>query len=142
MKHSESMIGAAVVVFGLLACDAALASSSNDLPALQTQGAVSYLSGGIGEREAKAIEHVESTYPLSLEFVQHAKPRDEFLADVGVKIADRTGKTTLNTVTDGPFLLARIPDGSYTVKASEGGKTLTRHITIAAGKPAHVEMVW
>ena len=142
MKSSESILGTTVAVLGLLACSTVFAATRSDLPAVHTQGSISYLSGGIGAREAKAIEHVESRFPLSLEFVQHAKPRDEFLANVDVTIADRNGKEKLNTVTDGPFLLAKIPNGSYTVTAKEGGKTMTRHITIAAGKPEHMELVW
>jgi len=142
MKHSNSIVAATLTIVSALACNSVFATSTNDLPPAQTQGLVTYLSGGIGQREAKAMESVESKYPLSLEFVQRAKPRDEFLADVNVTITDRSGKTALTAVSDGPFLFANMPNGTYTLRATDNGKTFTRRLVIAKGKPEHVALIW
>jgi hypothetical protein len=48
----------------------------------------------------------------------------------------------LRTFSDGPFLLAKLPDGKYTVTATENGKTETQHVTVAAGKPEHLVFAW
>ena len=141
MKHLPALLLTGTL--GLYACATAFAdAASSSLPAAKTQGDISYLSGGVGKQEAKAFEHVESHYPLSLEFVQHAKPRDEFLANVDVTIKNRSGKTELQTVSDGPFLLAKMPAGNYTIAAEESGKTERRHVTVATGKPEHLVFVW
>ncbi len=88
------------------------------------------------------MKRAEAKYPLSLEFVQRAKPRDQFLANVRVTIKDPLGNTTLETVSGGPFLLAKLPDGPYTVTAEKNGKVETRHVIVAAGKPEHLVFAW
>jgi hypothetical protein len=142
MKHPKLMIAAALAASNAIAVAPALATSMNNLPAEQTHGQVTYRTGGIGETEAAAMRHAEANYPLSLEFVRRAKPTDEFLANVEVTIADHGGNTTLTTSSTGPFLLAKLPDGKYTVRATENGKTETRHVTVASGKPERIVFSW
>jgi hypothetical protein len=141
MKRSKLTLIGAFLLANAVAGTYAFAAGS-DLPPEKTQGLVKYLSGGVGKDEAKAVKRIESKYPLSLEFVQHAKPKDEFLADIDVTIKNKNGKEVLKTKTDGPFLLAKVPSGQYTVIANENGKVLERHVTIENGKPEHLIMVW
>jgi hypothetical protein len=112
------------------------------LPAEKVQGEVHYVSGGIGHDEALAFERAEHRYPLALEFANKAKPRNEFTADVKVVIRDAKGKTMLDTVSDGPFLFAKLPAGRYDIKATQDDKTLERHATVVKGKPAHIGFLW
>ncbi len=132
----------AIVAVAVLAIAPAFASQEQSLPPIKEQGSVKYLTGGVGKDEARAVRNVLPQYSLSLEFVQHAKPRDEFLADVDVEIKDHKGRTVLKTVSDGPFLLANVPPGDYTVKAEGAGKMKVRRITVAEQKPEHVVVVW
>ena len=142
MKYPRLTLVAALAAASMLASDAALAMSMSNLPPEETQGAVTYRTGGIGLTEADAMRKAQSGYPLSLEFVRRSKPTDEFLANVDVTIKDHSGSTTLQTFSDGPFLLAKLPDGKYTVTATENGNTETRHVAVAAGKPQHVVFAW
>ena len=138
----------AVLAAAVLLCLGANAStnatdeSSSSLPQERMQGSVSFLTGGIGVEEAGAVKRAESKYALALEFSLHAKPKDEFLADVNVTVEDQRGNTVLETSAAGPYLLANMPNGKYTVKAEENGKTQVRHVVIAAGKSERVSMVW
>lgn len=111
-------------------------------PLEQSQGDVTYLTGGIGSAEAAAMRKAQARYPLSLEFVKRAKPRDEFLANVNVTIENRAGNAALATTSQGPFLLARLPEGKYTVRVEDDGKTKVRHVTLAARKPQHLVFEW
>jgi len=113
-----------------------------DLPAATTTGAATYLSGGIGQDEATAIQHEASKYPVELEFVVKAQPRDEFTADVHVKVTDNHGKQILDTVSNGPFLLAQLPNGHYRVDAMKNGQTKTRDMTVKAGAHQHLIFEW
>ena len=146
MKTNKSMktaIAGALLITGALTCAAVHANPDVELPALQTQGDVTYMTGGVGDQEAAAMKRAQTHYPLSLEFVQHAKPRDQFKADIKVTMTDKSGNVVLDTTTDGPFLLANLPNGKYTVSAAdESGKSVVKHVTIAAGKPEHVMLVW
>ncbi len=120
----------------------AAAMPGHYLPSERTQGSVEYLTGGIGSDEAKAMRKAESRYPLSLEFVQRARPRDEFLAAVPVTIMGAHGKVALETVSEGPYLFAQLPDGKYTVRAEHRGITQSRQVIVTDGKPQHLVFEW
>jgi hypothetical protein len=135
-----SMIAAAIAVSGLAIN--ATGAPAGHVPATQTQGEVTYIAGGVGEAEAAAIKHVARYYPLELEFLLNAKPKDEYLSDVQVRIKDVHDKMVLNVAADGPFLLAKMPAGKYTVSAERNGKIERRHIVIAAEEHRRVVFEW
>ena len=142
MQHPRLAIAAVITAANLLATGPTGAATMSNLPPEATQGAVTYRTGGVGESEAMAMRHAEAKYPLSLEFVQRAYPKDEYLAYADVTIKDHAGNTMLKAMSDGPYLLAKLPNGHYTVMATENGKTETRHIVVAAHKPDHLVFVW
>src|SRR3546814_5252763 len=107
MRTGKSIILAAVAVPGLVLSLNAIGKSEGQLPPAHEQGTVTYISGGVGEDQAKAINHVAKYYPLELEFLHKAKPKDEYLADVKVRIKDTHQKMVLNVTSEGPFLLAK-----------------------------------
>ena len=112
------------------------------LPAETTQGHVRYVSGGIGHDQAQAFERAQHRYPLSLEFVRKSKPHNEFTANAKVVIRDASGKIALDTVAQGPFLLAKLPSGRYDIQATLDGRTIERHASIVKGKSDHVDFRW
>ena len=112
------------------------------LPAEKIAGQVQYVTGGVGQEEADAFRHAQRDYSLALEFGNHAKPRAQFTAGVNVLIRDARGNTVLDAVSDGPFLLARLPAGRYTIRATQNGKTLDRVATVGGGKSTHVAFLW
>ncbi|MDB6084134.1 MAG: carboxypeptidase regulatory-like protein, partial [Gammaproteobacteria bacterium] len=57
-----------------------------------------------------AIKQVAAQYPLELEFARTAIPQNEYVTDVKVLIKDHQGTLVLDTISDGPFLLAKLPD--------------------------------
>lgn len=126
----------------LSAVGRALAAGNAGLPAEQHQGGIAYVTGGVGMREAKTFEHAAGRFPLALEFVQRAGKRDEFIAGINVRLTDRHGKTVLSTKADGPFLLARIPSGRYTVAATYDGKPLKRQVVVQSKAKQPVVFEW
>lgn len=132
-------------VAGALALAAATlvgAATMAKLPPEQKQGSAAFISGGIGKDQRAAIEHAASRYPLELEFVKGAKAPREYLGGVQVDIKGHTGESVLSTVSDGPFLLAKLPDGKYSVHATNAGSTETRDVMIAGGKHQRVLFDW
>ena len=112
------------------------------LPEQKIQGNISYMSGGVGEDEAAALKRAAAGYPLELQFVQRAMPRDEFLAGVNVKIRDRSRTVVLDVVSQGPFLLARLPAGTYQIEADHDGVVKRQSVEIRAGKHERAVFVW
>lgn len=107
-----------------------------------TSGAVTYLSGGIGQDESTVIQQAAKNYSLELEFVVNASPRAEFTSDVQVKISDASHNAVLDTVSKGPFLLAQLPAGRYRLEAIKDGKSKSRDVTIKQGSHQHIMFEW
>lgn len=145
MKRSNPTLPSAVFASLLVAAPAMSVgnyTAMSPLPPEQRQANVTYMSGGIGEDEAAALRREESKFPLTLEFDRHAKPHDQYLAGVAVTIKDHKGDTVLNATADGPLFLADLPDGKYTVIASNSGQQKERNVVIAGHKQEHVLFEW
>ena len=120
----------------------AIAQAATTLPPVHKSGQVEYLSGGIGEDQAAAIEHAGKQWPLTLEFAVKGKHRAQFAADVNVVVRDAKGQTALQANADGPFLLAKLVPGHYAVEATFAGKTLHEKVDIKHGHPAKAVFLW
>lgn len=119
-----------------------VAHAASDLPPVQKSGAVEYLSGGVGLNESKAIREASRQWPLRLEFAVKDKQKADFAANVDVTILDAKNHAALQVKSEGPFLLAKLEPGKYTVKASLAGKTMNKAVAIASGHPKQLMFVW
>jgi hypothetical protein len=107
---------------------------------------VEYTTGGVGLAARQELASQSGQYNLHLEFAY--APEGEYLSEVQVDISDGRGNNVLSTRTDGPWLLAKLPAGSYTVKARYGDITRTQQVNVGGGKrhlvlrfPAQVEQM-
>jgi hypothetical protein len=112
------------------------------LPPVKTHGEVQYVTGGIGESEYVSMRQAQCKFPLALEFVRKAAQHDGHIADVDVSVIDGEGRDMLAVRSDGPYLLAKLPDGEYTVRATYFGHTLEQTVRVAAGASARAVFVW
>lgn len=108
---------------------AALAASP-DLPPLQKEGPVSFVSGGVGESQEQAFKREMSRFPLVLEIVRHMNDKDHYTADSRVTVRDSQGGTVLQTVATGPFLLADLPPGTYDVEVDLHGDVKRQRVSV------------
>ncbi len=138
MKARCAVAGASLA----LAMVAAARAGEPALPITHTNGVVAYVMGGIGDREAKAINDAARYYPLELEFVRKATPRDQYLAGVRVRIEDINQNVVLDVTSNGPFLIARLPDGPYTVSAQHGPAVERRHVNVAGTEHRRLVFEW
>lgn len=120
----------------------AIAQEAATLPPVQRSGQVEYVSGGVGKDEAAAIERSSRQWPLTLEFAVKDKPRAHFAADVAVTVRDAKGQTALQTTSDGPFLLAKLPAGKYDIVATLAGKSLNKQVRVQHGQAAKTLFMW
>ncbi len=136
---SRTLFAGALAV---LAMGASTAQAASLLPPVQKSGTVEYLSGGIGQDEAQAIEGEARHWPLTLEFAVKDKKRADFAANVKVLVRDAKGHTALNLTAAGPFLLAKLAPGHYSIEASVAGKTLHEKAILKPGHPAKAVFLW
>lgn len=115
-------LGFAALILGL--SGAAHAATAESVPAA---GNVSFVSGGVGADALERLEAREKEFNLKLVFTLS---EGNYLADVGVRVADAAGKTVIEHVADGPIFMAKLPRGTYTVSATYDGRTQTRKIAV------------
>jgi len=64
------------------------------------------------------------------------------VSDVKVAIADAAGKTLLDTTSDGPWLLTRLPAGNYQIVATFSGNAVRRQVAVGTAKLRTVDFRW
>lgn len=144
LQHSPSQpLVPLILSAGLIAASSAIAATNLSLPPEHSAGNVIYVSGGIGKDEADAMKQAATRYPLELMFVAKEKNgHDAYEAGDKVMIRDHTGKVVLDTRSEGPFLLAKLTPGKYTVEAIDNGKSRERSVVLMPGQHAHLTFEW
>lgn len=117
-------------------------STYGQLPKTQKQGEITYITGGVGEDESKAIKDDAKNWPLIIDFSRHLENRDAWISQVYVRILDVKGNGIFEVTTDGPFLLVNLPSGSYVLTATYLSITKTQKIQIVDGKPLRASLNW
>ena len=112
------------------------------LPKVQTQGNITYISGGIGEDETAAMKAKSKSWPLSIEFSEHLVNQDLWVAQVYLRILDSKGKTLFDTTVDGPIFLGKVPPGNYELLATYQEVTKRRVIEIKQGQHIKESFNW
>ena len=100
---------------------------------------VPYISGGTGADAREALHAKEKDYNLKIIV---ADKSGDYLAGVKVVIESAKKSQMLDTTMMGPILLAKLPPGTYTIRATSSGQTLTRTVTIAAQGLRQVDLRW
>jgi hypothetical protein len=124
-------LGSALVAAALIAGGAApVAAADNALPEPQMAGAVQYVTGGVGQRESRAFLEHRREYPLAVEVYAREAGREIYTAGASIEVKTPSGDTVLHAEADGPFLLADVPPGRYTVEATLDGKSQRKSVTV------------
>ncbi len=106
---------------------------------VKTAGGVSYVSGGVGTTSIERLSSLTRDFNLKLVF---ALTSGNYVSDVKVSIADAKGKTLLDTTSEGPWFLIRLPAGNYQVVATFDGSAEKRTIAVGADKLRTVDFRW
>lgn len=127
-------IAAAYVLGASAACAAPVTAAprTGTTPSPQTSDSVTWLTGGVTLEERDAIREQAGDYNLWIWLARTGS--GYFLADVRVSVEDAAGHPVLDTVTDGPWLLARVPPGRYTIRTDQSDAVTS--VTVAAGGQA------
>lgn len=133
------LLASALLVGAGLMCAAAFAQ----MPATQTAQGVEYVTGGFGSDESTAIKAAKAQYPVALTFAATGDDGSTpYVAEVGLEITDAQGKSVLSVPSVGPYFLAKLQPGTYTVKATYEGKTQTQEVKVAGPGSVDVRIAW
>jgi hypothetical protein len=105
----------------------------------QQQNGITYLSGGIGEDEAKAIQQTKG-YNLHVTF--STGPQDEYVPDVDLVIQKAAGQTVLTLSQTGPLVYVQLPAGKYTVVATHKGEVRRDTADVDGGAARNLVFHW
>ena len=114
------------------------------LPSPETAGGVEYVTGGFGSDMSTAFKQAQSDYPLALTFAAADEDGGSrpYIAEVRVVIRDKEGGVVMEVPSAGPYFLARLSPGSYTVEATYMGETQTREVAVKEGGSAQEVVTW
>lgn len=144
-SHAHAHIARSLTLAGLALAGAGLLAPtawSATLPPLQHQGSAEFVSGGIGIDQSTLFKDSQSKFPLSMTFDEIEHGEGDYLANVKVMVINAHGKTVLDTTAQGPYLLAKVPDGKYQVKATFNGHTQTRDVMVGHKSHEHLVFSW
>jgi hypothetical protein len=105
----------------------------------QQQGAISFVTGGIGSDEAQAFRSAAAQYNLRLTL---AAVSGEFFAGVRVTLRDAQGNTVVEAVSDGPYLFLNVPPGRYQVTADNLGQVQRRNALVRTKGATELYLRW
>jgi hypothetical protein len=105
----------------------------------QQQNGITYLSGGIGEDESKAIQQSKG-YNLHMTF--SVGSQSEYIPDVDVKIQKAQGETVLTLNQAGPLVYVQLPAGRYTVVATRNGEVRRDVTDVGSGAARNLVFHW
>jgi|SRR5688500_8065770 len=149
MKTGKVLKTASVLVFFAIVASPGLAQVSSDpssanasLPPVQSHGQTEFLTGGVGKEQSDAILREGRSWPLMLQMAQGDAPHAAYISDVRVMIKDGSGTTVLDIVTEGPFLLVKLPPGKYTIEAIYESTARHRDVTIEKGSSKKITLLW
>ncbi|SDW21607.1 carboxypeptidase-like regulatory domain-containing protein [Thiocapsa roseopersicina] len=94
-------------------------SSGEASSEIKTAGDIRYVSGGIGESERAELDALSSQFNLRLLFATEGS--GEYLSSVQVNILDAQGGPILTAESKGPWFLAQLPAGDYSVDVTPTG---------------------
>jgi hypothetical protein len=94
-------------------------SSGGSASEIKTDGDIRYVSGGIGESERTELDTLSSQFNLRLLFATEGS--GEYLSSVKVNILDSRGGPILTAESKGPWFLAQLPAGDYSVEVTPTG---------------------
>ena len=128
------LLGAALLVTALVPI-----GNANSEEIVKTTGGVPYVSGGVGTASIDRLSSLTKDFNLKLVF---ALKSGDYVSDVKVTIANAAGKTLLDTTSDGPWFLTKLPAGNYQIVATFAGNAEKRAVAVGAEKLKTVDFRW
>ncbi len=103
------------------------------------QNGITYLSGGIGLDESRAIQQAKG-YNLHMTF--SAGPANEYTPDVSLAIQNMQGQSVLALSDIGPIVYVQLPPGKYVVAATRAGQEKRNDIELKDGAVRDLVFHW
>ena len=98
--------------------------------AAKANASVPAISGGVSLNARDNLRTQERDANMKLVF---ALDTGNYVADVHVKVVDSKGRVVIDDTSNGPWMLAKLPAGSYTATATYNGQARTHRFSAGKG---------
>jgi len=88
------------------------------------------ISGGVSLNARDNLRTQERDANVKLVFALNT---GNYVSDVHVKVTDSKGRVVIDDVSNGPWMLAKLPSGSYNAAATYTGRTVTQRFSAGSG---------
>lgn len=104
-----------------------------DLPIVQKNKDISYITGGIGDEEMTEMNAQEPNFNARVLLVS---THGEYMSEVAIRFLDKNNAEVLRVDDAGPFFYVNLPNGTYTVEAaSTSGAIQKAKLVVPAKNP-------
>jgi len=94
-------------------------------PKVRKQGSSTYVTGGSGEAQRKALFKIANKFPIQLIFEVEGEATD--ISGVKVTLTDQSGNALIEAVSEGPYFYMNPPAGGrFVIDAEYNGEKQTR----------------
>lgn len=94
-------------------------------PKVHKQGSSTYVTGGSGEAQRKALFKISNKFPIQLIFEVEGEATD--ISGVKVTLTDQSGNALIEAVSEGPYFYMNPPAGGrFVIDAEYNGEKQTR----------------
>ncbi len=132
MSKTNQSLCQVTLALGLMFSFAGGAAARSSVQAVSIQNA-ELLTGGVGQTEREELLERAAEYDLFVSFA--GQETGAYVSNVRVTLTSRALEHPIEVTTNGPLLLADLPEGSYTmVAALPGWKARTREVKIERGE--------
>lgn len=112
---------------------------------IESDGAIRYVSGGIGESERHELDALSKEFNLHLMFATQGS--GEYLSAVQVTILDSRERSVLTAESKGPWFFAQLPPGDYSVEVTPTGlrghgDTQRRTVHLDSSNRSKMDFYW
>jgi hypothetical protein len=118
------------------------ALSQAQIPDTQSSLGISYVSGGVGEEESKAMLAEAMQWPLMLELSQLEGGRGIWIFGTAIKILNAKKKLIFDAQAEGPYILINLNAGDYLIEATYEGVVQKRSIHIKSDESQKMSIFW
>ena len=107
--------------------------------ATKVQGSVPAVSGGVSVNARDQMRGQTPPHNVKMVFALNT---GNYVSDVHVKVTGNGGRTVLDDTSNGPWLFATLPPGSYTATATYNGKAVTQRFSVGKSGVRTAQFRW